>query len=132
MRRLLLAASIAALAACAKPAPEPAAEETPAATETDAAMTTANGSAPGMYEVTMKDGSTGSSELRGDGTYSDMDGDGKVVASGTWAVKDGKSCFTPDGGKELCWTESAPAEDGSFTATPDEGDAVTVKPKPAS
>jgi hypothetical protein len=30
-----------------------------------------------------------------------------------------------------CFTESEPAADGSFTATPDEGDPVTVTPAPS-
>ncbi|UIP05671.1 hypothetical protein LY632_08080 [Erythrobacter sp. SDW2] len=124
-----LLVGLVAVAACSKPAPAPAPE--PAAEETAAAPAVANGSGPGTYEVTGEDGSVGTSIINADGTYSDLDADGKVVAEGTWAVKDGKTCFTPkaEGAEEECYTESAPAADGSFTATSDKGGSVTVKPK---
>ena len=128
MKKLIIAAGLAALAACNSEqaaAPEPTAEETVAA-----AIVTANGSAPGAYDATAPDGTVTTSTLNADGTYTDTDADGTVVAEGTWAVTDGKTCFSPttEGVAAMCYTESAPAEDGSFTATPDEGDAVTVKP----
>ena len=44
-------------------------------------------------------------------------------------MADGKTCFDPEGVEAaMCYTETAPAGDGSFTATPDEGEPVTVKP----
>lgn len=127
-----LLVGLVALAACSKPAPAPAPE--PAAEETAAAPAVANGSGPGTYEVVSADGSIGTSIINADGTYSDMDADGKVIAEGTWAVTDGKTCFTPttEGVEAMCFTESAPAADGSFTATPDKGDPVTVRPKAAA
>ncbi len=132
MRKLVIAASIAALAACS-PAPkeEPAAEETAAAEP--AAATTANGSVAGTYMVTGPDGSEATSVLNADGTYTDTGADG-TVAEGTWAVVDGKTCFTgkEEGAKPVCWTEAAPGEDGSFTATSDTGETVTVRPAPAA
>lgn len=121
------------LAACNKPAPAPAPE--PAAEETVAAApTVANGSAPGTYEATAADGTVMTTVINADGTYSDTDADGKLVAEGTWAVTDGKTCFTPttEGVEAMCFTETAPAEDGSFTATPDKGEPVTVRPKAAA
>jgi hypothetical protein len=43
-------------------------------------------------------------------------------------VADGKTCFDPDGDEgPTCYTETAVGADGSFTATPDKGDPVTVK-----
>ena len=68
--------------------------------------------------------------LNADGTYQDLDAEGGVVAEGTWAVVDGKTCFTPttEGVDGECWTEGEPAEDGSFTATSDAGAEVTVTP----
>ena len=64
----------------------------------------------------------------------DSDAEGNVVAEGSWAVVDGKTCFTPttEGVEAMCFTESEPAEDGSFTATPDEGGPVTVRPAAAA
>lgn len=127
MRKIALLAGIAALAACN--------QETPVAPETaepaaEAVATVANGSPVGTFEATSADGTVGTTVINADGTYTDSDADGKVTVEGTWAVVDGKTCFTPttEGEKPMCFTESAPAADGSFTATPDEGEAVTVRP----
>jgi hypothetical protein len=132
MRLLVIAASLAVLAACG-PAPkkEPAAEETVAAEP--AAMTTANGTVAGTYMVTGPDGSEATSVLNADGTFTDTAADG-TVSEGTWAVVDGKTCFTAkeEGATPECWTEAAPGEDGSFTATSDAGATVTVRPAPAA
>jgi hypothetical protein len=136
MKKLILLAGFAALAACGQKQ-EPAASEDSNATiapadanVTDAnaaAMTTANGSAPGTYEVTMKDGSKGQSILNADGTYTDKNSNG-TESKGTWNVAGGKTCFDPEGDEgPTCYTETATAPDGSFTATPDKGDPVTVK-----
>lgn len=133
MKKLAIIAGLGLLAACSEPPPsEPAAEETVAAPEAPAA-TTANGSAAGTYTVVTADGTTATSVLNADGTYADTAADG-TVAEGTWAVVDGKTCFTgkEEGAKPECWTESAPGEDGSFTATSDSGETVTVKPAPAA
>ena len=120
---------LAILAACSsEPAEEPVADETVAAEAP--AMVTANGSPPGVYEATAADGTVTIATLNADGTYTDTDDAGATVAEGTWAVTDGKMCFSPttEGVAPMCYTESPPAEDGSFTATPDEGDPVTVRP----
>jgi hypothetical protein len=134
MKYLVIAAATVALAACSKPAPAPEATSE-AATETPAAAATvANGSPTGAFEVTSKDGTVRTATINPDGTYTDTDASGKVVEEGSWAVKDGKTCFTPTtaGAEAMCFTESAPGADGSFTATPDNGDPVTVKPKAAA
>lgn len=65
--------------------------------------------------------------MNADGTFSNTGTDGKV-STGTWAVTDGKTCFTPSGNEPTCWSESTPDEDGAFTATSDSGEKVTVKP----
>lgn len=130
MKKLILLALVSGIAACQaepEPAPEPVAEEAaPAAT-------VANGSPAGTYEVTAADGSMMTAQINADGTYVDTAADGSTVEEGTWAVTGGKTCFTPttEGATAMCWTETAPAADGSFTATPDEGDPVTVRPKAA-
>lgn len=127
MKRLLMVSLVGTMAACQpEPAAEPVAEE---ATEA-APVTVANGTPVGTFEATAADGSVGTTVINADGTYTDTDSDGNLVAEGTWAVVDGKTCFTPttEGQKSMCFTETAPAEDGSFTATPDEGDPVTVRP----
>ena len=126
MRKFLIVALAgSALAACQQ---QPAPEATP--TETAAAPVTANGSPAGAYDATGPDGTVTTTTLNADGSYTDADADGKVTAEGTWAVTDGKTCFSPttEGVEAQCYPETAPAADGSFTATPDKGDAVTVKP----
>lgn len=133
MKKLIAIASIAALAACqSEPAEEPVAEET--VTEAPETVAVANGSPPGSYEATAADGTVMTTVINEDGTYTDSDAEGNVVAEGSWAVVDGKTCFTPttEGVEAMCFTESEPAEDGSFTATPDEGDPVTVRPAAAA
>jgi hypothetical protein len=125
MKKLLILSLAGVLAACQQqPAPEPT------ASETAAAPVTANGSPAGVYDATAKDGTVTVSTLNADGSYTDADASGKVTAEGTWAVTDGKTCFTPttEGVEAMCYTEAAPGADGSFTATPDKGDPVTVKP----
>lgn len=132
MKKLIAVTGLAMLVvACnqSEPAPEPEPTETEAP-----APTAANGSPAGAYEVTAADGTVTTSTLNADGTYVDTAADGSVLAEGTWAVTDGKTCFTPttEGVEAMCYTETAPAEDGSFTATPDSGEPVTVKPAAAA
>lgn len=107
-------------------------EQAPAAPATKAAgkMVTANGSKPGAYQVTEADGTVGRTILKADGTYKDLTAKGKVKAEGKWSVAKGKTCFTPStkGKQAMCFKETAAAKDGSFTATPDKGKPVTVKP----
>jgi opacity protein-like surface antigen len=132
---LLIAAAAAALVGCQKAATksdQPAAPEASnsaasAPAGTVAAMTTANGSTPGTFEVITKDGKKGHTVLNADGTYVDTDPSGKAT-KGTWNVTGGKTCFDPEG-KEgpSCYAETAVGADGSFTATSDKGEKVTVK-----
>lgn len=133
MKKLIVAATILALAGCAEPA-EQQEEAAPAAAEAAAVVAVANGSPPGTYIATGADGTVMTTVINADGTYTDTDADGVLVAEGTWAVTDGKTCFTPttEGVEAMCFTETAPAEDGSFTATPDSGDPVTVRPAPSA
>ena len=125
----LLTAATAALVGCQKPADQSNQAASNAATPapTPAAMVTANGSGPGTYDVTMKDGTKSKTVLNADGTYVDTDPKGKET-KGTWNVTGGKTCFDPEGAEgPMCYTESAVGADGSFTATSDKGEAVTVK-----
>jgi uncharacterized cupin superfamily protein len=130
-RTLLVAAATAALIGCQKAADQsdqaPSNTAATPAAPAPAAMVTANGSMPGTYEVTMKDGTKAQSTLRADGTFVDTDANGKQTDTGTWNVTNGKTCFKPQGKAETCYKETAVAADGSFTATPDKGDPVTVK-----
>jgi len=132
---LLVAAAIAALGGCQKPATtsnetnETAAANSAATSPAPAAaaIVTANGSTPGTFEVTTKDGAKGKAVLMADGTYLDTDPKGKET-KGAWNVTGGKTCFDPDGAEgPTCYAETPVGADGSFTATPDKGDPVTVK-----
>ena len=131
MKRLIPIVAAAMLAACSQQA-----EETPAPTETADAVATpvdtvaisqlAGPEAAGMYEVTWADGTMTTTTINADGTYVDMM-DGQETARGTWAVKEGKNCLTPEGGTELCWSDGSREDDGSWTATAEDGTKVTVR-----
>jgi hypothetical protein len=129
---LLLAAAATALAGCnqaSKTTNELAASASNAtAPAIPAGMVTANGSTPGTFDVTAKDGKKSQSVLNADGTYVDKDASGKETAHGSWNVTSGKTCFDPGGGKGPdCFAETPPSTDGTFTATSDKGEVVTVK-----
>ena len=128
MKRLLVVAALAGtLAACGGAAEE--SDEPELAATTEAATAAAAESTAGTYEVTLADGSKMTSELKPDGTYEDKDAAGAVAESGTWADRDGMTCFTPaDGKPELCFTLSEPQGDGTRTATPSDGsEPLTVR-----
>ena len=120
MKRLLAATAILALAACAEQEAEEAMVEEPA--EEAAAV-----GGPGTYEVTYADGSVGTLTTNEDGTFSATLGE--ESGTGTVAEQDGKVCFDADGDEEgaVCWTNSEPGEDGSWTSTSDDGEVVTVR-----
>jgi hypothetical protein len=101
--------------------------------ESDAAFVTANGSPAGVYEVSAADGTVSIVTLNPDATYSQITPEGTDAAQGTLQVVDGKTCFRVHraGAQPLCYTESALNEDGTYTATPDGGEPLTVKPMPA-
>lgn len=129
IRKLLLCAAPLVLAACSgEPAEKAIVDESVA--EEAVAMITANGSPIGDYAATAPDGSVTLTAFNEDGTYVDTEESGAVVAEGTWAVTDGKTCFSPTTEEvaPMCFTETEPAEDGSFTASPDEGDPVAIAP----
>lgn len=123
----MLSAAPLVLAACSGEPAEEATVEEPVPQET---MATGNGSPPGVYISTRADGTVVLTTIREDGKYVDTDESGAVIEEGSWAVTDGKTCFSPttEGVTPMCFTETEPAEDGSFTATPDEGEPLTVAP----
>lgn len=95
---------------------------------------TANGSPAGTYRVEGEDGLVSIVTLNPDGTYDQAAPDGSEPSSGTLEVVDGRTCFKVRvaGAEPLCYTESARAEDGSFTATPEGGPPLRVMPMPAT
>jgi hypothetical protein len=131
MKRLILVVALSgALAACGDAAEEAAAPEAeaPAAEVVPAAAPT---SSAGTYEVTMADGTAYTATMNTDGTYQDTDAEGTVFATGTWEDRpDGSTCFDSEGGDDavVCYTVGAAAEDGTMTATPDNGsEPLTIK-----
>lgn len=127
MKKLVIAASVLALAACAEPATDDAA---PAVEE--AAAPAAN-EGPGTFEVTYADGSVGSVTTTAEGTFTATLGD--QTAAGTVTQADGKICFDAEGDDPeqptRCWTNSEIGADGSWTSTADDGEVVTVRPAAA-
>lgn len=93
-----------------------------------AAMGAAAGPKAGVYDYTTTDGKKGTTAIMADGKFVDRDAAGKVIDKGTMAMKDGKTCFTGNDGKENCYTDSAPAADGSFTSTHADGTVTKVAP----
>jgi hypothetical protein len=120
MRRLMIIASIASLAACSKPA-----EEAPVATE--AAVAAATESPAGDYTVTNKDNKVGKLNIAADNSYTFTPPEGDAV-KGMVSNKDGKACYDPEGDKAatVCWTNGEPAADGTWVATSDDGQTVTA------
>jgi len=116
MRIILPIVALAALAACGQ------------AKSNDAATKAAphSNAVPGKFVRTNADGSMVTEILKNDGTYADW-GRGVMTESGKWAVKNNKTCFTPDGGNEICAADGPVGADGTFTETPDGGAAYQVE-----
>lgn len=138
MKKLILFASIASLAtlgACAKPEeaaapPEAAASETmpmDAGTASTEAMADPNAVQPGTYDIVDKDKKTATLTIAADNTY--VFTTEKGPQKGTVSAKDGKFCYDAEGDKDptMCWKNGTPAADGTWTATSDDGQIVTVK-----
>ncbi len=127
MKKLILIAGLAALAACNKQAAEASAGES-----TNAVADGTSGKAitpPGTYTVVNDDGPVGTTIINADGTYLDRAPDGKEV-TGTIFSKNGMDCFDADGEEpEVCFTMTVPDAEGSFKATTADGKmTVTVTP----
>ncbi|GGD98223.1 hypothetical protein GCM10011515_17530 [Tsuneonella deserti] len=124
MRKVILIAAVAALAACSKPATNtdetatPAATDTAAAAPAPAATTMAADGKPstGTFKVTSPDGQVVMEEVRADGTYADTV-DGKVVETGRWEQKSSAQyCWTKDGPGEQQICSDEKVENGKWTS----------------
>lgn len=127
MRILLAATAVAAIAACAEPASEPAVEEIASATPTATADT---GVTPGTYEASDANGVVGTTTINADGTYVETDADGKE-RRGTYVRRNGQDCFTAEGEAEMCWSVGETGRDGSFIVTSADGATLTIAPRVA-
>ena len=128
-RFLFLSCAALALVSCGKKDEAPVVVPSDAVAATDAAVAAALPAA-GVYELTDAAGKKlGTSTINADGSFADDMVGAKRVA-GIVKLVDGKTCFDPSGKAEPeCYTDSAPAADGSFTATDAKGVVLTVRPK---
>ena len=128
-RFLILSCAALALASCGKKDEAPVVVQSDTVVATDAAVAAALPTA-GVYEVTDAAGKKlGTSTINADGSFADDMVGAKRVA-GIVKMIDGKTCFDPSGKAEAeCYTDSAIAADGSFTATDAKGAVLTVRPK---
>ena len=129
MRKLLLIAGIAALAACGQREEAAPVDANEAVAEPDAnAMAT-----PAAFQINettwtfTRDGKNIQESVDASGNYIANAGE-EHVDHGTVVMKDDKACFTSamDKEGEVCWT-TAPTEIGqSFETTSDKGEKLTV------
>lgn len=128
MKKLIALASVITLAACQQaeaPAPEP--------TEEAAAVPLAIDGGPlaGTYNSVDAEGAKAVWTLADDGTFS-LAAEGADPVTGTYTNTpndDGATfCADPAGDDtpEACWAIGKPAEDGSWTATAEDGIVLTV------
>ncbi|WP_394727825.1 hypothetical protein [Altererythrobacter sp. GH1-8] len=129
MRKLIIVASLAALAACAQDAePEAEPEE---AVEDAVPMAVDGGTLAGAYTSTGADGTVAVWTLAEDGTFT-LETEGSDPVTGTFTNTDTETganfCADPEGEEvgEICYAISTPAEDGSWTATDPEGNVLTI------
>ena len=126
MRMIFMIAAVAALGACSKPAETPAEPEASAAAA-EAAPASAAVERAGDYTFLNKDKQQGKVTIMADNTYSVTLPDG-TSQKGTVTETDGKACYDAEGDKvpTMCWKNDPPAADGTWTATSDDGQVVTV------
>lgn len=131
MKRIILVAVLAGVAACSKPAPTPeaAAESTTEAAPAAAAEPVAadGKSSVGTFKVTTDKG-VFMEEDKADGTYVSTK-DGKVTETGKWVQKSpSEFCYTKDekDAKEVCNTEQVDAK-GAWTSKNPEGKVATIE-----
>jgi hypothetical protein len=127
---VVLAVLAVAASGCKKsePAPEATVAAVPSAVVTaPPAPTTPT---PGDYDVSSTAGKPISKvTINADGTYREVPVKG-LPEAGIVRITNGKTCFDPSGKKgPECWTDSAKAADGSFTAISDSGATVKVTPR---
>lgn len=132
MKRIIAVAALVALAACSKPAEEPAAPAEATAEAAPAAATEALAAdgkpSVGKYKVTRADGSVAMEDVRADGTYVTTLADGKTE-TGKWEQKGPNLyCVTEDkeGAKQKCLAEQVDDKGVYTSKDPDTGEVSTV------
>ena len=132
MKKFVLLAGIALLAACSEKQEAAAPPETVAADTMPVDASASSAAAPvtpGVYDATRPDGTKVVATLNADGTYQRDYGD--KVEKGTWVGRGDQTCFDPEGdAAESCNTRGPAAADGSFESTDPEGAVAKVVPRP--
>jgi len=139
MHKIILLATVAALAGCQQKAAAPANEANVAmdanvATDANVAEANVAGTAlASLNETTWeytdtKTGKPMQESIDATGKYITVSGK-EHIDHGTATMKDGKACFTSAMTKEgeVCWTDPMVAEGGSGETTSDKGEKLTVK-----
>ncbi len=136
MKIQLILASSLAIAGCSQAEEEEPAPAVETSTPEPAEPLAADGNpTPGLYTITLDDGTVFTEDVRADGTYVQTDADGDVVETGTWEQKSPQQyCYTvdeeyreteePEGQK--CNTEGI-GEDGVWFSTNPEGETSKVE-----
>jgi hypothetical protein len=116
MKKFLLIAPLALIAACQQQASTPAAGS---ATVDPLTVT-------GALLVTAPDGSQSLNVIRDDGTYYETQG---AMSTGKWAAQDGKICITPAAANAQanCFGFSTVGDDGTYMTTGGAGAGIKVK-----
>lgn len=130
MKKIILLASIAALAACAQGEADADADTAEEVVEAAPEVVAADGlPTPGNYKVTLANGDVVMEEVRADGTYTATMADG-TIENGTWEQKSPDVyCTTSDeeGAEQSCNNEAID-ENGVWSSTdPDSGETATVE-----
>ena len=132
MKKLLLIAGIAALAACQQQQESNAAEDANVAVAEPDANATAEAT-PAAFQLNE---TTWTFTRKGDAIQESIDANGNYIANagekhvdhGTAVMKDDKACFTSamDKEGEVCWTTAATEVGQSMETTSDKGEKLTV------
>ena len=120
MRKIIVLAALATVAACSQTetAPEPeATAETTAPAPAEEVMAADGGPAYGKFKITHEDGSVDMEDVKPDGTWTSTAADG-TVTTGTWVQKPGEYCVTAstEGAVEECYPETIDAS-GKWVST---------------
>lgn len=130
MKKIVLVAAFAALAACSQPETAEEAEAPAEVAEAAPANIAADGlPSVGMYKVTAADGTSTMEDVRADGTYVSTSADG-TTSTGKWEQKSPELyCATPDeeGAKQTCYEEAVDANGVYTSKNPDTGEVSTVE-----
>lgn len=131
MRKVVLLAVVATLAACAEAEKAPEATEIAGATETASTAPAQAASwklEAGTYEYTRADGTSGVTTVAADGTYSMKPATGETE-TGTWAEEAGKTCLKSNGTPEnrRCYVFTTPDGEGNLTGTSEEVGVTKIR-----